>query len=51
MNPFVLVVLIIGMIMDARTPKDAPPKMDPNWPDRVNPAYVQWKAEQKARQR
>ena len=49
MNPLIPLILIIGIIMAARTPKDVPPKMDPNWPDRVNPAYVQWKAEQNAK--
>ena len=43
------VLLIIGIIMAARTPKDVPPKMDPNCQSRINPAYVQWKAEQKAK--
>ena len=49
MNPLVPVLLIIGIIMAARTPKDVPPKMDPNCQTRVNPAYVQWEAEQKAK--
>lgn len=51
MNPFVVVILIIGLIMAASTPKDEPPKWDPNCQNRVNPAYVQWKAEQKAKKR
>jgi hypothetical protein len=45
------VILIIGLIMDASTPKDVPPKMDSNCQHRVNPAYMQWKAEQKAKTR
>jgi hypothetical protein len=51
MNPLIPVLLIIGIIMAAKTPKDIPPKMDPNCQTRVNPAYVQWKAEQKAKKR
>lgn len=51
MNPLIPVILIIGLIMAASTPKDRPPKWDPNWPDHLNPAYVQWKAEQKAKKR
>jgi len=51
MNPLMPVILIIGIIMAASTPKDRPPKMDPNCQSRVNPAYVQWKAEQKAKKR
>ena len=43
------VFLVIGLIMAASTAKDRPPKMDPNCQHRVNPAYVQWKAEQKAK--
>ena len=51
MNPLIPVLLIIGIIMGARTRKDVPPKMDPNCEIRVNPAYVQWKADQKAKKR
>lgn len=51
MNPLLPVILIIGLIMAASTKKDVPPKMDPNCQHRVNPAYVQWKAEQKAKKR
>jgi hypothetical protein len=43
------VVIILGIIMAALTPKDVPPKMDPNCQHRINPAYVQWKAEQRAK--
>jgi hypothetical protein len=42
-------MIIIGIIMAAFTPKDVPPKMDPNCQHRINSAYVQWKAEQKAK--
>jgi hypothetical protein len=42
-------MIIIGIIMAASTPKDVPPKMDPNCQHRINSAYMQWKGEQKAK--